>query len=716
MSSFYTIACYAALTACSQSDIIAAYARMVAALIRKKRYDLCTAEILSADFKQQYGFPVPYHPMQTIMDECIKLGFLTYNSSIHQCIPNYNCIDCEDFMDIVEEKNLEFGHIISEFNDYLIDTYGIHSSSDDLNDKILAFIERYGIKASNDKGILRKVKDDFLFADFLVSCIESGKEEVLNYLDEYTIGLSLSEVFTYCEKPETYTSRGTCVYLDTSLLFRLLGIGSSDHSNSYTSFLRNMRQLGMRLKVYDHTINEMIGIIEGAKYWIGNPNFDASLASEAAYFFVRNGWTIDEVDRFSCDLRTRLQEDYQIAIDSMPYPKAEDIKTPPEAKIKEMIVAEYRGSSPNSIIEERDYSIDQDAKSIFFTQHKNNTVIPYHINDIKNIFITSNRSLAKVGYQLCYSLAGHKDYFIPTVMTEVKWGTLLWFNSPSNISEINRPALASAAYAAFRPSAELTHKLNTTLAELERQGSISPEQCYLLKVNPIAQRLLAKKTINNPDRFIEETPLEILKELRQEAFSAGSSSRQQEISDLEKEKEKIEIGLAIEKQKNVIQKCEQTYSEISKEARNLSDRLEEVTQYLDELAPVESEIEVCVKNWGNVAKIGFSILAALLAIGAIYVGVKWSWIIGVVSFLFPLLLEIITLWGNEKITLLSLIPKIENAVRKKQYKLRRYSTEHVSSLKKRRENTIRQLREVNARKAKAEENLKNEQAKLEAFL
>lgn len=715
MSSFSTIACYAALTSCSQSDIVGAYARMVAALIREKRYDACTPEGLSEGFYRQYGFTLPYHPMQTIINECINLGFLTYNSSTHQCTPNYSRIDCEDFMDIVEKKDSEYKLIIDEFRTYLIDTYDLHSSDEDLNDMILAFVERYGIKTATDRSILRKIKDDFLFSDFLINCIETEKTDVLDYLDEYTIGLSLSEVFAYCEKPETYTSKDTSVYFDTNILFRLLGIGSSDHSDSYASFLHNMRQLGMRVKVYDHTINEMIGIIEGSKHWIGNPDFDASLASEATYYFVRNGWTVDEVDALSCNLRTTLREEFKLIIDNMPYPKAEDIKTPFEAEIKEMIIAEYKESNSPTSPEDIDYSINQDAKSIFFTQHKNSTIVPYHINDVKNIFITSNRSLAKVGYQLSFNLAGCKECFIPTVMTDIKWGTLLWFNSPTNISAINRPRLVSAAYAAFRPSEELTKKLNMALTKLEEQGDISPEQCYLLKVNPIAQRLLARKTINNPEKFIDETPLEILKELRQKAFDEGSSSRQQEIHDLTKKAEKIEFELAVEKQKGVILKCEQTLGAISNNVLAISTRLKEIGETLEALSSVKNEVDKIVKKRITIVKALLTILALILTGVSIFVGIKWSWVIGIISFVLPLIIGMITLWSNTKFEILSLIPKLEKSLRNKQYTLRRYSEETVSVYNNEVTDLSDKLETAKKEKCAAESDLRRERAKLDSF-
>ena len=73
-------------------------------------------------------------------------------------------------------------------------------------------------------------------------------------------------------------------------------------------------------------------------------------------------------------MRTRLKENFNIEIDNMPYPKVEDINTPTEEKIKAMIVSEYKESNPDIQIDDMDHSINQDAKSIFFTQYKNNSV------------------------------------------------------------------------------------------------------------------------------------------------------------------------------------------------------------------------------------------------------------------------------------------------------------------------------------------------------
>lgn len=715
MSSFSTIACYAALSSCSREDILHAYARMIVALIRSKRYKTFDVDILCKDFKAYYGFSVPYHPMQTILSTCMELGFLTYNSPIHQFVPDYAHIDEEDFMDIVEKTDQKYQEILSRFKDFLQQEYKIYSSDEDLGDKILAFIERYGIKTKTDKRVLRAVKDDYLFAAFLVHCEETGQIDILDYLNDYTIGLALSEVFAYCESPQTYTARDACVYLDTSLLFKLFGIDSSDRADSYELFLRNIQKLGMHVKVYDHTVSEMIGIIEGSKSWINNPDYDATLSSEATYFFVRNQWSIDKIDEFSCNVRTRLKEDFNITIDNMAYPKAEDIRTLTEATIKEMIITEYKDSNPDVQIDDIDYSIDQDAKSIFFTLHKNNTVVPYHLNDVKNIFITANRSLARVGYKISHDYAAAKNFFIPTVMTDIKWGTLIWFNSPSTLFSVNRPRLVSAAYAAFRPSHEVTKKLNAALIKSEEKGDITPEQCYFLKVSPVAQRILGKLTANDSDKIIDSTPLEILKEIRKSAYEEGSTSRQEEIDDLTRKNETVEFELAKAKQQKIIFECQRNVEVLEKALADVEKELNNASEFLSEQKQVKDAIDMSVNKQILVLKIVISIVS-LMAIGiAIYIGTTCSEALGVITAIIPIFLIIVTIWNKDEIKILSLISRARKALFDRQANLRRYSAEKVEHAVHQKENAEEKLALIEEKLRAARRELHQESAKLDGF-
>lgn len=598
MSKFSTISCYAALSSTSQEDVMTAYARMVAAVVLQKKYKKCDTITLCKDFKESYGFELSYHPMQTVVDKCIELGHFTYNRQTRELIPNYSVIDSEGFMDIVREKDNEYAKLLDSFGAYLESVHKLHCSDDDLNNRVLAFIERVGVKGSVDKKLLIKIKDDYLFADFLVYCEENGQSEVLDYLNDYTIGLSLSEIFTYSERPEKYIPKDATVFLDTGILFRLFGIDSVDNSDSYKNFVSSMQKMGMKVKVYDHTVNEMIGIVDRSKYWIGNLDYDATKCSETTYYFVSNGWSVREVDEFSSSIRLRLRDEFNISIDTSSYPKMEDIRTPYEADIKDLIIKTYKESGSTVDPDEIDYSIDQDARSIFYTQHKNGTIVPHNLDDVKNIFITMNRSLARVGFLISRDMVakGGRDKFIPVVMTDLDWGTLIWFNSPAIIAQINRPRLVSAAYAAFRPSKEVTQKLNQTLVKLEEEGKVTPEQCYLLKTNPVAQRLLAKKTANDASKFIDKTPLEILKEMKSEAFQEGSESRQKEIESLENDNSNYKIQLAREQQLRTISDCEHEYERANRIIDDLRHQKTFIQERLNRLNPLAANIDLYVKK------------------------------------------------------------------------------------------------------------------------
>ncbi len=715
MSTFSRVACYATLTTCSQKDVISAYARMVAYIATQKKYRKCTAEQLVKDFEDFYKFRVPYHPMCTIMNQCVKLDLFTYNSLSHSYSPNYNCSDNDDFFTIIQGKEAEYKKLLERFSDFLIKKYNKFYSPEALDEEIRAFIEGSGIKTRSDHKSLLKAKEQYFFAEFLILSEEQGHTEILDYLDSYLIGMSLSEVFIYNENPDNFTSNNICVYFDTGLLFKLFGIDSSNHTDSYIQYLRNMQRMGIRIKVFEHTVNEMIGIIEGSKHWIGNPDFDATLSSECTYFFVNNEWTVEEVNNLSIGIRSRLKDDFNISIDRNPYLKYEDIHTPYETDIRDMIVSLYKENDPALDVDEKQYTIDQDAHSIFLIHHYNGNRVAYHINDVENIFVTTNRSLARVGYNLSYRLAQSKDYFIPSVINDIKWGTLIWFNSPATISSISRPRLVSAAYAAFRPTPDLTKKLYARLADLESEGKITPEQCYLLKVNPIAQQLLASKTMNDPDKFIDATPLEILKELGRESFEQGSASRQAEVDSLTEEREKYRITLAKERHLRNIENLEHELQVIRAKIIPIKDEIIRIKKELDELNRVKFFIDQSVERSLLHLKITSIIVCIIVLAAWLYIGIKHSFAQSLIASVFPVGGWLIALLFGKKITY-SLIKKyVEEHVRSRQNSNRRYSDDTVSILTKKQGELIATQKELDNAEGETLTKIKAETEKMDRF-
>ena len=105
----------------------------------------------------------------------------------------------------------------------------------------------------------------------------------------------------------------------------------------------------------------------------------------------------------------------------------------------------------------------------------------------------------------------------------------------------------------------------------------------------------------------------------------------------------------------------------------------------------------------------------LLAFASIYVAIKWSWVIGIVSFIFTLAIGVISLWNNARIDILSFVPKIENDFRNKLYKLRRYSVEAVAAYNTELNDLSDKLEKTYKEKGEAETILRNEYEKLNEY-
>ena len=112
-----------------------------------------------------------------------------------------------------------------------------------------------------------------------------------------------------------------------------------------------------------------------------------------------------------------------------------------------------------------------------------------------------------------------------------------------------------------------------------------------MKVSPVAQRILGKLTENASDKIIDSTPLEILKEIRQSAYTEGSISRQEEIDNLTRKNETAEFELAKAKQQRIIFECQRNVEVLEKDRTDVKKEIEDVSEFLSEQNQVKDAID-----------------------------------------------------------------------------------------------------------------------------
>lgn len=564
---------------------------------------------------------------------------------------------------------------------------------------------------------MEKVKNDYHFAEYMLHCNDSGDLSTLTYIDEYITGCAFAEVMAFSVPSVAYKNCKANVFLDTGFIFALLGIGSKDRSRSFQALFDDMVQLGMKPVIFQHTYSEIAGIIDTARMWIGNNNYDPSLASETAYFFITNNWSYERATELLGDLKRILTEDFRITIDTTPYPLVADIHTKHEADIKQAIIDEYICSNSKFPVKDKEYTIDQDARSIFMALHFDAGYIARTLPDIKNVFITTNKTLAKVGKKLTAEIAHHSGTCIPIVLTDLTWGTLIWANSPAKISSLNKANIISAAYAAFQPSEEVLRRLNKTLLKCQASGEISPEKCYFLKTNSVALRILSQKTQNDETRYSEQMPFEILKELKREGFEEGISEKQKEVDQLSREKEIANFKLALAKQTNII--AELKKDKLTKETllEGQKQTQKHLNQHIASLDTTKRSADRKISQRLTRFKILASCICVVYICAYIYFArlTDFDWVIDAIGGTIPVILAATFFWFKFQVNPANIVKTAERKITENVYHEYGLILEEYEELKKERTECTKQIEYLHGEVEKISTKLKQESSKIDSF-
>lgn len=306
---------------------------------------------------------------------------------------------------------------------------------------------------------------------------------------------------------------------------------------------------------------------------------------------------------------------------------------------------------------------------MFMVLHFDNGYIARGLPEVKNIFITTNKTLAKVGKALTAEIAHYPGAYIPIALTDLTWGTLIWANTPTKISAFNKANIISAAYAAFQPSEEILRKLNSTLLKCQVSGEISPEKCYFLKTNAVALRMLSQETQNDESRYSEQLPFEILRELKKEGFEEGISEKQKEVDRLVKEKETATVERLLEKQADNLDRLER--EKLAKEAvlDSQKQRKMHLEQHISSMDAAKRNADRKIKRRMNFTKLIAAIVSIIYLCIAIKISrsVEYNWVVGVISIAAPVVIGLIAFCCKYQVKPDKIATAIEESITTKLY-------------------------------------------------
>jgi len=500
-----------------QEDYIENFVPFIATLINRKRYSEVISRKICEDFQEEFGMKIPLEPMRTILYRCSKRGIIkkSFNQGI---IPVYEKIAKYDFTDRMIEQERRQNKVVLELQTYVKEKFNDDISKEEIQDAIIEYLKQHDIDilfAAHQQSLLPDVTVDKKKKYYVYKFIQSSSEaepEVFGYIVDIAIGHALANTIIYENDYRNYQGKlmNLTVYLDIQFLLRLTGVEGDLKKESVLQFLDGIIEKGGTIKVFQHTHDETLGILNGAKLWINKKAYDRSRANTATQFFVENSKTESDVDLCISQLDTLLNIK-RIEIETAPDRYELKKYLISESELNENIISKYREHTPSFKEEGKETTIYKDITSIssIYILRKNEK--PRHIKHARYIFITTNASLACAAR--IFEQEQYPDgYVIPACLTDVLLGTAIWLDNPVQMIKFNKMKMIANCVAALSPSRELTKQYLKEVEKLYKVHRITDDQYYYMKADKYVFDILESKTFGMSEYITEKTAEEIMYE------------------------------------------------------------------------------------------------------------------------------------------------------------------------------------------------------------
>jgi len=286
--------------------------------------------------------------------------------------------------------------------------------------------------------------------------IEKQKPTLFNTLQDVIAG-SIISVSLYSQNLSELGRKFEPIiaYLDTNILFSLLGLHSDEQCRPVAELYSLMNETGVfRYKVFDFTLDEMRSVLKNYK---SNEHVYLSfIQTDSIYSSLkRKGWTSADVVGYIAKLEEVLySKNIQIATTGI---NLEEYVVPEEIKTELLSYKEYKTMK----------GISHDVLAIEKIS-KLRSVRTTTIEKSKAIFLTSDIKLAKYNYNKSHKASGT----ISEVISDKLLTNIIWLKKPRQSQNLPITAIISA----FRSGKFINHnvwdKFIERLKELRRDKKI----------------------------------------------------------------------------------------------------------------------------------------------------------------------------------------------------------------------------------------------------
>lgn len=378
------------------------------------------------------------------------------------------------------------------------------------------------------------------------------------------------------------------VYLDSPMIFALLGMDTKERMESYKLLIADMKRLGCNIHVLDNHFQEIEGIIARASSWAVSTQYDIRKANNAARFFHDNQMSALDITDFCANIETELNS-LGITVKKTSYDVYQNQFQEDEEKLFEMIKERYK-EQELLLNPEKENSIQVDVRAIVMIYRERQGQTATKIENSKHLLLTTNNAVANVSKKYesnCSNKAGH----IPPCISVDLFGAILWLSSPVEMMNYQRKKLLADCFDFLKPDRVLVDKYIKSLEEARRADEIDEKKFLFLRTHPVVLDALMNITRGDYARFDQFTYLEVYDEI-------VSKSKKEYADEVKLHQEtKNLLGEERDKNKRLEERINDIISENRENDKKHNNEIKSLRNELDKMKEREFEGKVRTLGW-----------------------------------------------------------------------------------------------------------------------
>ncbi len=563
--------------------------------------DLIDIGYVKRKLNEIFELDIPLHVLNTILSRAIDVGYITKTKKSQKFKITEDGIRYLEKIERPEEVERRINELLNDIKIF----FGQNSknlSTSEINSILCSFINKNIepiIRFLNPTDIVDKVFLGKLTQDenILIKYLElAGKQKPNEYqtLEEMIFGSMISTIL-YVDTPSElieYTKRkfeNTYVFFDTNYIFSLLNMSSpKDRNNAAIELFQLMKTYGFKFKVFDFTVDELVGVING--YIEQSYRYPMNVNIRSIYSSLKKkGWTNTDARRFISNVENILNE-LGVQIEST---NINLISYKPENESFKDILYKYKDF-------QEDFNRNHDIAAIENIIKKRDKKYR-RIEDVNAFFLSCDTRLSKLNF---LEMGHKKDGTICEVILDRFLTTILWLKNPNLKLSLKSIIITYSRDIAIKR--RIWEKFYDNLYQLRKSGKINDDDISMLFYHNYIETILTKYDESDLDQISEDFVLDTIENAAKAKEKLNKVELEKEIKEIEKKKEK-EFFEKLKEEKKEIETAK---------------KIEWQTKIDDLQKQYRKESDKIAKNIVSFIRL---ILGVILTIPLIYLGSVGNW-------------------------------------------------------------------------------------------